>query len=293
MSGFLLSGYPFPFPTSITFVKEIQFLNDSINLLWSNITSLGGGGNTFSTSNLVTNSPNAYLWNTMIPNSNTFIGTNTGVGSNVYIGSQGFGRVNLQGNVWYNGSPLSSSTTIGTGAVSNNTVTIGTSGQTTTTISGGSLVLTNYAPTITTTSTIASGGAARVTGLPMVMTLSLSTDTGTVYGSTTPVTWIRNPFPWTLYGVRAHLYTPGTSVTTIDIRSVASGTQIPTSSVAGTSIFSTLLTIAANKQSSCEAGNTAMALGTTQFADDTGFAFFVTPGTGAAGLKVSLYYYVY
>jgi hypothetical protein len=270
--------------------------------VWYNgslLVSGGGGGGTTSNvpliaSNIVANgASNNYLWDVVQGFSNTFIGTSAANGSNVFIGNQGAGRVNLQGNVWYNGSALSSGTNIGTGAASNNTVILGTLGQTTTTLNGGSLVLTNYGPTILTTSTIASGGPARVLGIPMVMTMALSTDTGTVYASTTPVTWLRNPMPWTLYGVRAHLYTPGTTATSVDIRFVPSATQIPTNSSAGTSLFSTLLTVAANKQSSCETGNTPMVLGTTTFADDTGFAFFVNPGSGAAGLKLSLYYYVY
>ena len=84
---------------------------------------------------------------------------------------------------------------------------------------------------------------------------------------------------------------------TIDIRYVLSGTPIPTSVGGGTSIFTTALTIDATKPSSVTSAASAVlttTASTNGLADDTGLAFFVTgAGTGAAGLKVIIYYITY
>ena len=94
--------------------------------------------------------------------------------------------------------------------------------------------------------------------------------------------------------IRDSLYTAGSFATTIDIRSVASGATMPTSTAMGTSIFSTTLTIDATKNSSVGSATAAVlttAANSTGLADDTGLAVFVTtPGTSAAGLKLYIYY---
>ena len=58
----------------------------------------------------------------------------------------------------------------------------------------------------------------------------------------------------------------------------------------GTTIFSTTLTIDANEKTSVTAATTAV-LSTTTFADDDEITMDIdTAGTGAKGLKVTLYY---
>ena len=129
----------------------------------------------------------------------------------------------------------------------------------------------------------------------MTAVIALSLETGTISVSTTPAAWFRIPYPWIIEGVRGYLYTPSSSGSvTVDIRSVASGTAIPTNNTLGTSIFTTALTIDATRPSSVGSAVSAVltnAAGTVGLADDTGLAFFVTgAGTSAAGLKVVIYY---
>lgn len=151
------------------------------------------------------------------------------------------------------------------------------------------------APTISSITAITSGGNARVLGFPQVAVFALTSETGAVAVSTTPATWFRIPYPWKILGCRASVYTSSSSgAISIDVRSVASGTAIPTSNGGGTSIFSTLVTIDASRTSSIGSTTTSVlttAAGTTGLADDTGLAVFVTgAGTGAAGLKLIIYY---
>ena len=186
------------------------------------------------------------------------------------------------------------STNIGTSATA--AITLGATLQNMT-IQNNQLTFTGISG-LTPTTTIASGGPAKCLGLPMIAVYALSAETTAIATSTTPATWWRIPLPWKIIGVRASLYTAGSTATTIDIRTVASGTAMPTSVAGGTSIFTTALTIASTKQSSCESGNTAYALttaaSTTGIADDSGFAVFITgAGTGSAGLKLNLYYTIY
>jgi hypothetical protein len=178
------------------------------------------------------------------------------------------------------------------GGVSN--VIIGTNSNTTTTING-TLVYGNTTPILSNV-VVASGGPARVLGVPLTSVVVLSGETNALVVSTTPAAWFRTPYPWRILGVRGSVYTPSTSGNiTVDIRQVASGTIIPTSNTVGTSIFTNVLTIDANRPSSILSTNVS-AITTTiplSIADDTGLAFFITgAGTGAAGLKVVIYYAV-
>ena len=249
----------------------------------ANVASLRTSNITLVTSNIISNgSENNYLWNTVANFSNAFIFSNAGAGSNLFIGNQVTGEVVIQGII----------SDIGTTALSNNSVFIGTLGQTTMNIRGGTLNFVNLAPNVSSITTTTSF----VKGFPMTAVIALSAETGAISASpTVPAAWFRIPYPWLIEGVRGYVYTPSSSGTiTIDIRSVASGTAIPTISSGGTSIFSTALTIDATRPSSVSSAVSAVitnAAGTVGLADDTGLAFFVTgAGTGAAVLKVVIYY---
>jgi hypothetical protein len=163
-------------------------------------------------------------------------------------------------------------------------------------INGSSLTFGSaLAPNISAITTTASGGAAKVLGLPQVAIFALTGETSAVSVSTTPVSHFRIPFPWKILGCRANLYTPSSSgQVVIDIRSVASGINIPKSVAGGTSIFTTTLRIDATRSSSVGSATDDVitaAANSTGLADDTGLAIFVSSaGTGAAGLKLVIYY---
>ena len=111
------------------------------------------------------------------------------------------------------------------------------------------------------------------------MTIALSDETTSITTGTAKVTF-RVPYAITLYQIpRASLATASTSGNpAIDINKN------------GASIFSTTLTIDANEKTSVTAATPAV-LSTTTFADDDEISMDVdTAGTGAKGLKVTLYY---
>jgi hypothetical protein len=218
------------------------------------------------------------------------------------IGNMGPLSTNLRGNaVSITGNTsltlTGSQINISTGATAANTLILGgTSGFTNHNIAGNSLTLTGISQNISSISALALG-ASRMLGLPQEMCIALTSELGAVTVSTTPAAHFRVPRPWRIrLGVRANLYTPSTTgAVTIDIRSVASAINNPTSASGGTSIFTTLLTIDATRNSSI--GSAAAAVLTTaannSLNDDSGLAIFCTAaGTGAAGLKIILYYSV-
>ena len=158
-------------------------------------------------------------------------------------------------------------------------------------ISGGSVLQFNGVGG--NVSSIATISNAPIRGLPQVAVFALSSETGAIAVSSTPATWFRIPYPWRIIGVRASLYTAGSTATTINIFSVAQGVAVPTSAT-GTSIFSTALTIDATRTSSIGSATNAVlttAANTTGLADDSGLSVFITSaGTSATGLKLLIYY---
>jgi len=122
-------------------------------------------------------------------------------------------------------------------------------------------------------------GANNTISINESMTLAVSDESTAITTGTAKITF-RAPFAMTLYQLpRASLSTASTSgIPTIDINKN------------GTSIFSTVLTIDANEKTSVTAA-TAAVLSTTTFADDDEITVDIdTAGTGAKGLKITLYY---
>jgi hypothetical protein len=254
-----------PFGNNITQISNIQcFSNSTRNVITNAV-------------NIQINPLSSNIIQTVNIQTGLFAGSNNSV--NISTGQiGGTSNVNIATGV--------------TGGVSN--VIIGTNSNTTTTING-TLVYGNTTPILSNV-VVASGGPARVLGVPLTSVVVLSGETNALVVSTTPAAWFRTPYPWRILGVRGSVYTPSTSGNiTVDIRQVASGTIIPISNTVGTSIFTNVLTIDANRPSSILSTNVS-AITTTiplSIADDTGLAFFITgAGTGAAGLKVVMYYAV-
>jgi len=166
-------------------------------------------------------------------------------------------------------------------------------------------VTTNAQPNITSTGTLASltvtgnitsgnanlgnlvtssyftGDGSLLTGLKpnLFMTVALSDETTAITTGVGKITF-RAPFDMTLYQIpRAPLSTASSSGNpAIDINKN------------GTTIFSTTLTIDSGEKTSTTAA-TAAVLSTTTFADDDEITMDIdTAGTGATGLKVTLYY---
>ena len=111
------------------------------------------------------------------------------------------------------------------------------------------------------------------------MTIALSDETTAITTGLAKVTF-RIPYAMTLYQLpRASLATASTSgIPEVDINKN------------GTTIFSTRLTIDANEKTSVTAATPAV-LSTTTFADDDEVTFDIdVAGTGAKGLKVTLYH---
>ena len=169
--------------------------------------------------------------------------------------------------------------------------TIGNVGQATT-INGSNVSFVGLPATITQLTTI----PAPVKGLTQIATITMTSEFGALTAPSTPLAWFRLSYPWKILGVRGSLYTASTSGNvTVDIRTSASGSGVPTSSGSGTSIFTTVLTIEATKF--CNVSNATIsnaltvAANTTGLADDTGISLFCTgAGTGATGLKVTIFY---
>jgi len=138
-------------------------------------------------------------------------------------------------------------------------------------VSGANLVSATYL----------SGDGSSLTNLKanLFMTVALSDESTAITTGVGKVTF-RAPFAMTLYQIpRASLSTASTSgIPEIDINKN------------GTTIFSTRLTIDANEKTSVTAA-TAAVMSTTTFADDDEISMDIdVAGTGAKGLKVTLYY---
>jgi hypothetical protein len=117
------------------------------------------------------------------------------------------------------------------------------------------------------------------TSANVYLTVALSDETTSITTGTAKVTF-RAPHAMTLYQIpRASLATASTSgIPEIDINKN------------GTTIFGTRLTIDANEKTSVTAATPAV-LSTTTFADDDEISMDIdVAGTGAKGLKVTLYY---
>jgi hypothetical protein len=172
-----------------------------------------------------------------------------------------------QPNITSTGTLTSLST--GTITISAN-ANIGMSG-TLSQISGANLVSATYL----------SGDGSSLTNLKpnLFMTIALSDESTAITTGLGKVTF-RAPFAMTLYQIpRASLSTASTGgIPEIDINKN------------GTTIFSTRLTIDANEKTSVTAA-TAAVMSTTTFADDDEISMDIdVAGTGAKGLKVTLYY---
>ncbi len=131
------------------------------------------------------------------------------------------------------------------------------------------------------TSSYFTGDGSLLTGLKpnLFMTVALSDETTAITTGVGKITF-RAPFDMTLYQIpRASLSTASSSGNpAIDINKN------------GTTIFSTTLTIDSGEKTSTTAA-TAAVLSTTTFADDDEITMDIdTAGTGATGLKVTLYY---
>ncbi len=121
--------------------------------------------------------------------------------------------------------------------------------------------------------------AAANTSANVYLTVALSDETTSITTGTAKVTF-RAPHAMTLYQIpRASLATASTSgIPEIDINKN------------GTTIFGTRLTIDANEKTSVTAATPAV-LSTTTFSDDDEITMDIdVAGTGAKGLKVTLYY---
>jgi hypothetical protein len=117
-----------------------------------------------------------------------------------------------------------------------------------------------------------------INGDVRVYEFAISDETTAITTGTAKVTW-RAPHAMTVTAVRASLSTASSSGTpTVDINE------------GGTTILSTKLTIDANEKTSTTAAAAAV-ISDTAIADDAEITFDIdTAGTGAAGLKVKIYY---
>ena len=158
-------------------------------------------------------------------------------------------------------------------------------------LTGANIISTNYANVNnillgniivanSITSTYLGDGSALTNLKPNIhMTVALSDETTSITTGLAKITF-RAPYAMTLTQIpRASLSTASTSGNpTVDIDKN------------GVSIFSTLLSIDANEKTSTTAATPAV-LSTTTFADDDEITMDIsTAGTGAKGLKVTLYY---
>lgn len=135
----------------------------------------------------------------------------------------------------------------------------------------------NFGGTVSSTNFVGNGGG--LTNLPNTyFEFALGDETTAITTGTAKVTW-RAPFLFHINSVRSSLTTVSSSgLPTVNIKD------------SGTTIFSTKLTIDANELTSTTAATPAV-LSDTEIADDAQVTFDIdVAGTGAAGLKVKLYY---
>lgn len=200
-------------------------------------------------------------------------------GGNIYMNVGGVNMANIS-TTWANVTGNISATL---GVYSNvvNTISVyATSniitGNIRTTGSAGNISGANY---VTSNFFVGEGSALTNLKPNTHMTIALSDETTSITTGVAKITF-RAPFAMTLTQIpRASL-------------SVVSSSGNPTVDIDknGVSIFSTLLSIDANEKTSVTAATPAV-LSTTTFADDDEITMDVTTaGTGAKGLKVTLYY---
>lgn len=116
-----------------------------------------------------------------------------------------------------------------------------------------------------------------VKGISIPFTFAISDEVTAITTGTDKLTW-RTPYACTLDDVRASLTTSSSSgIPTVDINE------------SGTTVLSTKLTIDASETTSTTAA-TAAVISDSSLADDAEITFDIdVAGTGAAGLKVTLY----
>jgi hypothetical protein len=212
--------------------------------------------------------------------SNVSILTSSG---NIYMNVGGVNIVNVS-STWANvtGNIAATSIYATSNIITANIRTTGSSGN----ISGANYVTANYFSGNGSLLTNISGANVTGDGSSLTnlkpnthMTIALSDESTAITTGVAKITF-RAPFAMTLYQIpRASLSTASTSgIPEIDINKNA------------VSIFSTRLTIDANEKTSVTAA-TAAVLSTTTFADDDEITMDIdVAGTGAKGLKVTLYY---
>lgn len=237
-------------------------------------TSTGAGSVVLSGSPSFTGSINAQTLN--VGNTNISGNLNIDGYANIVSTANVGGATNLRSTLAVNGAV----TIANTMAVGNTTLTgtLSVSGN----VATGNIVTTGN-NTTTGTLTVANGIVlstnAVALGIEESLTLALSDESTVITTGTAKITF-RAPFAWTLTKIpRASLATASSSgLPTVDIN------------VGGVSILSTKLTINANEKTSTTAA-TAAVLSSTSIADDAEITMDIdVAGTGAKGLKVTLYY---
>jgi hypothetical protein len=243
----------------------------------------GGGSDTWARAQanaafITANSASTYA-NTPYISSGTSNVSMTTSGGNIYMNVGGVNIVNVS-TTWANVTGNIAATQGVYSAVVNTTSIYATSNIITanirTTGSAGNISGANY---VTSNFFIGEGSALTNLKPNTHMTIALSDETTSITTGVAKITF-RAPFAMTLTQIpRASL-------------SVVSSSGNPTVDIDknGVSIFSTLLSIDANEKTSTTAA-TAAVLSTTTFADDDEITMDITTaGTGAKGLKVTLYY---
>jgi hypothetical protein len=200
-------------------------------------------------------------------------------GGNIYMNVGGVNIVNVS-TTWANVTGNIAATQGVYSAVVNTTSIYATSNIITanirTTGSAGNISGANY---VTSNFFIGEGSALTNLKPNTHMTIALSDETTSITTGVSKITF-RAPFAMTLTQI------PRASLSVVS----SSGNPAVDINKNGVSIFSTTLTIDANEKTSTTAA-TAAVLSTTTFADDDEITMDIdTAGTGAKGLKVTLYY---
>jgi hypothetical protein len=242
----------------------------------------GGGSDTWAREQanaafITANSASTYA-NTPYISSGTSNVSMTTSGGNIYMNVGGVNIVNVS-TTWANVTGNIAATQGVYSAVVNTTSIYATSNIITanirTTGSAGNISGANY---VTSNFFIGDGSALTSLKPNTHMTIALSDETTSITTGVAKITF-RAPFAMTL-----------TQIPRASLSIVSSSGNPAVDNKNGTSIFSTTLTIDANEKTSTTAA-TAAVLSTTTFADDDEITMDIdTAGTGAKGLKVTLYY---
>jgi hypothetical protein len=195
-------------------------------------------------------------------------------GGNIYMNVGGVNIINVSstwanvtGNISATNGVYSDSIYATSNIITANIRTTGSAGN----ISGANYITSNYF--------IGDGSALTALKPNTHMTIALSDETTSITTGVSKITF-RTPFAMTLTQI------PRASLSVVS----SSGNPAVDINKNGVSIFSTTLTIDANEKTSTTAA-TAAVLSTTTFADDDEITMDIdTAGTGAKGLKVTLYY---